>query len=293
MYSDGGEGASVQCVEMTMESLKSALTCLHPAAGSPYVVETTNSKEIRSGEWMDSCCLLVMPGGRDSPYVRELAGQGNDNIRQFVAKGGSYLGLCAGAYYACSRVEFAVGDPAMEVVGPRELAFFPGIGWGPVFPGFDYKSNRGSRAAGITLQAAGERIVQSIFPTPITPDQFPLYYNGGCKFVCFKDKPNTQFEVLATYTHEHGEGSAGTMEAEELSAIVCCRYGKGKAILSGVHFEASASLLVKHYDDTYTKALLPQLKKYEAHREKLMASFVKYLVERNDNETKSFSCNVL
>jgi biotin--protein ligase len=47
------------------------------------------------------------------------------------------LGLCAGAYYACSRVEFEAGDAnaALRVEGPRELAFFPGAGRGAVVPG--------------------------------------------------------------------------------------------------------------------------------------------------------------
>ena len=53
---------------------------------------------------------------------------------EYVNGGGSYLGLCAGAYYACARVEFEMGSE-LEVVGERELAFFPGIGRGSVAPG--------------------------------------------------------------------------------------------------------------------------------------------------------------
>lgn len=52
----------------------------------------------------------------------------------FVHSGGSYLGLCAGAYFGCSRVVFEPGTP-LEVVGDRELAFFPGIARGAAFPG--------------------------------------------------------------------------------------------------------------------------------------------------------------
>lgn len=29
----------------------------------------------------------------------------------YVHAGGSYLGLCAGAYYACDRIEFELGTP--------------------------------------------------------------------------------------------------------------------------------------------------------------------------------------
>jgi len=44
------------------------------------------------------------------------------------------LGLCAGAYYGCARVVFEPGTP-LEVVGDRELAFFPGVARGAAFPG--------------------------------------------------------------------------------------------------------------------------------------------------------------
>lgn len=32
-------------------------------------------------------------------------------IRQFVENGGTYIGFCAGAYFACNRVEFEIGTP--------------------------------------------------------------------------------------------------------------------------------------------------------------------------------------
>ena len=55
-------------------------------------------------------------------------------VADYVHGGGRYLGLCAGAYYACNRVEFEQGSP-MEVQGDRELQFFPGIARGAAYPG--------------------------------------------------------------------------------------------------------------------------------------------------------------
>jgi hypothetical protein len=55
-------------------------------------------------------------------------------VTGFVNSGGSYLGLCAGAYYACSRVQFEEGS-RLQVVGDRELAVFPGIACGAAYPG--------------------------------------------------------------------------------------------------------------------------------------------------------------
>ena len=78
MYTDGGEGVSPNCIAMVMDSLDKALSSL----GHTYSVQTTTSEEMIAGDWMDDSRLLVMPGGRDLPYVKELEGQRNDNIRQ-------------------------------------------------------------------------------------------------------------------------------------------------------------------------------------------------------------------
>ena len=89
----------------------------------------------------------MIPGGRDRPYQASLQGEGVQAIkciavqcsakkciaahckavqcstlqciavlslvqlytRQFVESGGSYLGLCAGAYFAAARVSFQPG----------------------------------------------------------------------------------------------------------------------------------------------------------------------------------------
>jgi hypothetical protein len=37
------------------------------------------------------------------------------------------IGFCARGYYGTARCEFEVGNRVLEVVGPRELLFFPGL----------------------------------------------------------------------------------------------------------------------------------------------------------------------
>lgn len=106
--------------------------------------------------------MLVIPGGADLPYVNDLSGDGTARIRKYVESGGKiqhslktkanrltviigrYLGICAGGYFGASEVQFEKGTP-LEVCGPRDLKFFPGVARGCVYPGFEYKSLRGSR----------------------------------------------------------------------------------------------------------------------------------------------------
>ena len=72
--------------------------------------------------------IFVMPGGADLPYCKKLNGIGNEKIRKFIEDGGFYIGICAGAYYACKRINFKGKD--YDVSGDRELGLFEGTAEG-------------------------------------------------------------------------------------------------------------------------------------------------------------------
>lgn len=183
-----------------------------------------NGDAIIKGQWKASCALLVFPGGADLDYCRKLNGAGNRSISQYVERGGSYLGLCAGAYYGSQRCEFEKGRK-LEVVGDRELAFFPGTCRGLAFPGFQYDGEAGARA--VQLQVLKDRL-----GVKLVPDTFRSYYNGGGVFVDAPKYEEQGVEILANFTHElnvdAGEGSA---------AVVFCKVEQGAAILSCIHPE--------------------------------------------------------
>lgn len=175
--------------------------------------------------WTASCALLVFPGGADMGYCRSLNGDGNRRIEQYVRRGGAYLGLCAGGYYGSSRCEFEVGNKVLEVIGSRELSFFPGTCRGGAFKGFVYHSEAGAKAVEM-------KVKQEAFKAGIVPQSFRSYYNGGGVFVDAERFSEKGVEILATYGDqldvESGEGGA---------AIVYCKVGEGGALLSGVHPE--------------------------------------------------------
>ena len=171
--------------------------------------------------------MFVMPGGADLPYCRTLNGEGNRKIKQYVQRGGAYLGLCAGGYYASSRCEFMVGHKAMEVIGDRELAFYPDTCRGLAFPGFKYQSEDGARA--VELGVSKSALVSG---GGSLPDTLRVYFNGGGVFVNAPKYRHQGVEVLASYNEElnvdPGEGSA---------AVVYCKVGEGAAVLTGPHPE--------------------------------------------------------
>jgi biotin--protein ligase len=166
-----------------------------------------------------------MPGGADLGYCQTLDGEGNRRITQFVERGGAYFGFCAGGYYGSKRCEFEVGNKALEVIGNRELAFFPGICRGCAFPGFVYHSERGARAVELKVNRAA-------LAGDSVPDVFRSYYNGGGVFVSAPAYKDRGVEILASFTQHL------SVDAEDGSAaVVYCKVGEGAAILTGPHPE--------------------------------------------------------
>jgi len=219
-----GPGAGTRSVQSTIHSLRAALQ-------STITVRTIDTTTLVRGDWRDDCCLLVIPGGADLPYCKYLNGTGTQMIREYVESGGCYLGLCAGAYFACKRVEFEVGTP-LEVKGDRELAFYPGIARGSLFPGFTYESEEGAVAA--TIQYLDR---QSTWQWRECKD----YVNGGPAFIHAEEGSiPANFKVLATFRN-HAAGLDAPPAAP--AAALACKVGLGKAILCASHPELSTSWL--------------------------------------------------
>ena len=208
-----------------MESVRHCLYSLRRLLSPNYAVITVTGDAIVKEPWSASCAMLVMPGGADLGYCRTLNGEGNRKITQFLERGGLYLGLCAGGYYGAKRCEFEVGNKRLEVIGDRELAFYPGICRGCAFSGFVYHSEQGARAVEL-------KVSKSALTKGSVPDVFRSYYNGGGVFLDAPKYKDNGVEVLASYTEkldvDAGEGAA---------AVIYCKVGEGAAILTGPHPE--------------------------------------------------------
>ena len=185
---------------MSSSSFEGCCTLMEPWAD----VVALSAKDVINGGWRGDQGYFVMPGGRDLPYHEKLAGQGNEQVRGFVENGGVYVGICAGAYYGSSEIEFEKGKEH-EVCEPRELGFFPGKTIGTLRGEYDYDSDHGSE------------MIKVVFDDH---DRL-LYYHGGCYF----SGSDENTEVLAHYAEF------------DKPAIVRCRVKNGLALLSGVHFE--------------------------------------------------------
>ncbi|KAF9435398.1 biotin holocarboxylase synthetase [Entomortierella beljakovae] len=219
-----GEGTSRISLAHTVRSLRALV-------GQHYDVMKIDAKGLLSEPWEESTALLVIPGGRDTPYTKDLNGPINKKIRAFVESGGKFWGVCAGAYFASDRISFEIGTP-LEVQGSRELSFFKGECKGVVYPGFVYDSEKG--AGGVEIQLNSETLATG---EDLKVNRVKVYFNGGGYFVNAEDDPDTQ--VLAWYGDNNGdENRAGSaVGGGRKAAMITCRVGQGLALLTGVHPE--------------------------------------------------------
>ncbi len=209
-----------------MEAVKHAVFSLRRLLSNNYAVRTIDGNAIINEPWTPSCALLVFPGGADKGYCETLNGNGNRRIRQYVERGGLFLGFCAGAYYGSQRCEFEKGNKPLEVIGDRELAFYPGICRGLAYPGFVYGSEAGARAVGLNIQ-------KEYLKKGSAPEFFRCYYNGGGVFVDAPKLKDRGIEILSNYTQE----SDIVHSDQDSAAVVYCKVEKGAAILSCPHPE--------------------------------------------------------
>lgn len=110
-----------------------------------YTVQPITPATLSAQPWEPNCALLVIPGGRDLPFVDELSTKTRvtHRIKEYVREGGRYLGICAGAYFGTEEVVFDKGGD-MEVRGKRDLVSAQTLSYGDsqlneahlILPGF-------------------------------------------------------------------------------------------------------------------------------------------------------------
>ncbi|EUB60459.1 Biotin--protein ligase [Echinococcus granulosus] len=198
--------------------------------------------------------LFCVGGGFARGVINKLGSIGLGNLRSFVLSGGSYLGICSGAYLASSITKFDTGGP-LEVNDTGILNFFPGTAEGPLFGRFAYNSESGVSAPILDACAT----LNSDIPTSLA-----VYFNGGCHFLNFVDNHTS---ILYLYRE------LGT------PAILRRRCGQGTVLLSGAHFEFDPANLGELDADPHIQRILPPLLEHDASRVKLCRTVLLDLVK--------------
>ena len=213
-----------------------------------------------SNKLNDSTLALIMPGGASDIYEKQLGEKGNDKIREYVSNGGSYFGICAGAYYACKNTEFEIGQDDLEINKSYGLDLVEAKAVGSLSKELNINSfSRGPEAVDIVDVCSDGNIFKS-------------YYHGGPKFEHQSDK-NKDFDVIANYHLPNSDDKA--------SAIVEKNYDNGYVCLSGVHPEVSYDCFKEFYENDYRyENILNKLKQCEESRKALFYKLMDKIKEK-------------
>lgn len=183
------------------------------AGSSPQMTATyLDSEMIRNGA-LDKIDLLFMPGGSSSLEYKMLQDSGAERLKEFVRKGGAYIGSCAGCYLV---MEGAKGKKRCGIVPFRDQN-------GPYRGGSILTTRFTKRAEELMGVRAGDHRVR---------------YHGGPKMVAAPPVPDANFEVFATFV-----GDINTQQFDPCNpmtgtaSVVGGNYGKGHVLVFADHPE--------------------------------------------------------
>ena len=164
--------------------------------------------QINTGDLSQDFKAIYFPGGYAWYYKAAFNEDGLNNIRNLVSGGGGYIGMCAGAYFACDSVDWEE-DGVLDY--PLDL--FDGVGRGAInaiAPWDNYTMTT------INLNPANP-INQYSAPQEVT-----LYYGGPV----FDPHHGVDLDTTATWDAYF-----------DLPAIINFNYEQGRVLLIGPHPE--------------------------------------------------------
>ncbi|MEW5759551.1 MAG: BPL-N domain-containing protein [Candidatus Thermoplasmatota archaeon] len=170
-----------------------------------------NSNEVNNLNLSMFYDVIHFPGGYASYYLAKINSNGIKNILEFVNRGGGYLGICAGAYYASDWVYWE----GSWYNYPLDL--FGGFASGPI--------NEIASWPNYTMTTVNMNLLNPINKYE-SPKEDMLYYGGPALSPYY----TTSVEILATYdSFPHG------------NAALNFEYGSGRVALIGTHPEIEES----------------------------------------------------
>jgi putative intracellular protease/amidase len=188
------------------------IPCVAEIAGktADLKIERMKGAEIAAGG-LKGYDLVMFTGGSGSAEAGGLGEKGREEVRAFVREGGGYVGICAGAYLACSGFEWGVGVLNARTVSPK---------W-----------RRGQGEVLISGEAFGEMLT----------DRGVRYSNGPIiKADARKDLP--EFETLVSFRTELAENDTPVGVMTGAPAMVRSTFGLGRVFTSSPHPEQTAGL---------------------------------------------------
>jgi glutamine amidotransferase-like uncharacterized protein len=179
-------------------------------------VRLVTAEEIGDGA-LQGADVLMHSGGSGGGQGRNLGPKGREAERRFIAAGGGYVGICAGAYLATCQYDWSLHILDAKVVDREHWA-------------------RGTGSVQVTLSAEGRRLLGSeAAAQAIEYFQGPLLAPAG-------DPDVPDYQPLATYATEIAKKGAPTGVMIGTTAIASGTFQKGRVICFSPHPEKTEAL---------------------------------------------------
>lgn len=172
--------------------------------------------DIRSGVLAD-LDLVIHPGGSGGGQGRHLGSKGRTQIREFVADGGGFIGICAGAYLASADYTWSLNLLDAKVVDRKHWA-------------------RGKGMVDIGLTRIGQELLRS------QRTQIPIFYGQG-PLLAPGNRPDIEdYEAIAIFDTEIAKNGAPQGVMKGTTAVARGTYGRGRVICFSPHPEMTQGL---------------------------------------------------
>jgi glutamine amidotransferase-like uncharacterized protein len=194
---------------ITDEALPELRKCLSPNDG--FETSTITAAQIRDGVLRDYD-VLIQPGGSASEQGTTLGPEGRERIRKYVADGGGFIGICAGAYLASVEYPWSIGVLNAHVLD--------GAHWA-----------RGEGNVQLQISSTGQAAFSSDKAT------CTIHYQNGPLLGPGHKQGIPPFEVLAAYESELTENGAPKGVMKGTAAIARGKFGRGRVVCFSPHPE--------------------------------------------------------
>jgi len=172
--------------------------------------------EISSTDLAANFDVIVFSGGSGSGQAKAIGEEGRAAVREFVRQGGGYVGVCAGAYLACSNFDWGLGILNARTVSPR---------W-----------RRGRAFLDLGVESASEPIFGKIAAP------FKVRYANGPIIKPMGRTDIPAYTTLFTYLTEVAENESPVGIQIGSPAMAIAEFGKGRVFICGPHPENTPGL---------------------------------------------------
>jgi len=189
---------------------------VHCVASIPGATATVVSAEEMGTIDLQQFDVVVFGGGAGATQSKSIGDAGRNNVREYVRGGGGYVGICAGAYLACSNFSWGLGLLNASTVSSQ---------W-----------RRGGGIVELEVTEPGRKVLGDVKGT------FKIRYNNGPII-----KPGDQtdlpaYTAVSVFRTEMAENGTPVGVMVESPAQATSTFGKGRVFFSSPHAEVTPGL---------------------------------------------------